>query len=161
LEILVGSISSLAVPSIIWPRYAREEFFQLRSKALETAAEIVSLEAASYIQLRDRSDEIEQLWTRFEQQASTLRNLLQAGAQESTRFYGRLGNYNAFVVSLTNLFQAALHLETKRLEESHFGPFSTNFSRRGKLNKDYRGSGRPDRNANRPGTYCPPLTGSG
>jgi hypothetical protein len=54
-------------------------------------------EAASYIQLRDRSDEIEQLWTRFEQQASTLRNLLQAGAQESTRFYGRLGNYNAFV----------------------------------------------------------------
>jgi p-hydroxybenzoic acid efflux pump subunit AaeB len=120
LEILVGSISSLAVTSIIWPRYAREEFFQLGSKALETAAEIVSLEAASYIQFRDRSDEIEQLWTRFEQQASTLRNLLQAGAQESTRFYGRLGNYNAFVVSLTNLFQAALHLETKRQEESHY-----------------------------------------
>ena len=218
LEILVGSFSSLVVTSIIWPRYAREEFFELSGKALETAAEVVSLETASYIQLRDRSGQLEQLQKRFEQQISTLRNLLQAGARESTRFYGRLGNYNAFVVSLTNLFQAALHLETKRQEESQyiariqneltaaatavaqefqilmrpyspgaqlpettidkafdtllgeaefvaarliylsnhrlkqistffrislrFGPFDMNFSRCGKSNKDYRGSGR-------------------
>ena len=120
LEILVGSLSSLAVTSIIWPRYAREEFFELSSKALETAAAVLSLETASYIQLGDRPGQLEQLRKRFEQQASTLRNLLQAGAQESTRFYGRLGNYNAFVVSLTNLFQAALHLETKRKEESQY-----------------------------------------
>jgi uncharacterized membrane protein YccC len=108
------------VTSIIWPRYAREEFFALSSKALETAAEVVSLETASYIQLRDRADHLEQLQNRFEQQASTLRNLLQAGARESTHFYGRLGNYNAFVVSLTNVFQAAVHLETKRQEESKY-----------------------------------------
>jgi len=120
LEILAGSFSSLAVTSLIWPRYAREEFFELGSKALETAAEVVSLETASYIQPQDRSGQLEQLRKRFEQQVSTLRNLLQAGAQESTRFYGRLGNYNAFVVSLTNLFQAALHLETKREEESQY-----------------------------------------
>ena len=120
LEILAGSFSSLAVTSLIWPRYAREEFFELGSKALETAAEVVSLETASYIQPQDRSGQLEQLRKRFEQQVSTLRNLLQAGAQESTRFYGRLGNYNAFVVSLTNLFQAALHLETKRDEESQY-----------------------------------------
>jgi uncharacterized membrane protein YccC len=120
LEILVGSLSSLLVTSIIWPRYAREEFFAMSSKALETAAEVVSLETASYIQLQDRTDQLEELRKRFAQQASTLRNLLQAGAQESTRFYGRLGNYNAFVVSLTNLFQSALHLETKRQEESPY-----------------------------------------
>ena len=35
LEILVGSICSLAVTSVIWPRYAREEFFELSAKALE------------------------------------------------------------------------------------------------------------------------------
>src|SRR5208282_5969042 len=120
LEILVGSFCSLAVTSIIWPRYAREEFFELSCKALETAAEVVSLETASYIQLQGREGQLEELQKRFEQQASTLRNLLQAGARESTRFYGRLGNYNAFVVSLTNLFQAALDLETKREEESHY-----------------------------------------
>jgi len=120
LEILVGSLSSLVVTSIIWPRYAREEFFELGSKALETAAELVTLETASLIEVRDTSGQREQLQKRFEQQVSTLRNLLQAGAQESTRFYGRLGNYNAFVVSLTNLFQAALHLERKRQEESHY-----------------------------------------
>jgi uncharacterized membrane protein YccC len=120
LEILVGSFSSLAVTSIIWPRYAREEFFELSCKALETAGEVVSLETDSYIQLRDKPSQLEELRKRFEQQVSTLRNLLQAGARESTRFYGRLGNYNAFVVSLTNLFQAALHLETTRQEESPY-----------------------------------------
>src|SRR6516162_404405 len=118
LEILVGSLSSLLVTSIIWPRYAREEFFELSRKALETVGEVVLLEINSYIQPRDTSGQLEQLQKQFEQQASTLRNLLQSGARESTRFYGRLGNYNAFVVSLTNLFQAALHLERKRQEES-------------------------------------------
>jgi uncharacterized membrane protein YccC len=68
LEILAGSFSSLAVTSLIWPRYAREEFFELGSKALETAAEVVSLETASYIQPRDRSGQLEQLRKRFEQQ---------------------------------------------------------------------------------------------
>jgi uncharacterized membrane protein YccC len=120
LEILVGSLSSLLVTSIIWPRYAREEFFELSCKALETVGEVVSLETDSYVQPRDTSGQLEQLQKQFEQQASTLRNLLQSGAQESTRFYGRLGNYNAFVVSLTNLFQAALHLERKRQEESPY-----------------------------------------
>ena len=120
LEILVGSLSSLLVTSIIWPRYAREEFFGLSRKALETVGEVVSLETGSYIRLRDISGQLEQLQKQFEQQVSTLRNLLQSGAQESTRFYGRLGNYNAFVVSLTNLFQAALHLERKRQEESQY-----------------------------------------
>jgi p-hydroxybenzoic acid efflux pump subunit AaeB len=120
LEILVGSLSSLVVTSIIWPRYAREEFFELGSKALETAAELVTLETASFIEVRDTSGQREQLQKRFEQQVSTLRNLLQAGARESTRFYGRLGNYNAFVVALTNLFQAALHLERNREEESQY-----------------------------------------
>src|SRR5215831_10968472 len=120
LEILVGSLSSLLVTSIIWPRYAREEFFELSRKALETVGEVVSLETDSYIRLRDTSGQLEQLQKQFEQQASTLRNLLQSGARESTRFYGRLGNYNAFLVSLTNLFQAALHLEGKRQEESQY-----------------------------------------
>jgi uncharacterized membrane protein YccC len=120
LEILAGSFSSLAVTSILWPRYAREEFFELSSKALQTAAEVVSMETDSYIQLRDRASQLEQLQKRFEQQVSTLRNLLQAGARESTHFYGRLGNYNAFVVALTNLFHSALHLESKRQEESQY-----------------------------------------
>ena len=120
LEILVGSLSSLVVTSIIWPRYAREEFFELGSKAVETAAELVALETASFMELRDTSGQLEQLQKRFEQQVSTLRNLLQAGARESTRFYGHLGNYNAFVVSLTNLFQSALHLERKPQEELQY-----------------------------------------
>jgi hypothetical protein len=101
-------------------RRAREEFFELGSKALQTAAELVTLETAYFREGRDTSGQLEELQKQFEQQVSTLRILLQAGARESTRFYGHLGNYNAFVVSLTNLFQAALHLERKRQEESQY-----------------------------------------
>ena len=118
LEILVGSLSSLVVTSLIWPRYAREEFFELGRTALLTAAEVVSLEAKSYLHREDRSVQLEQLQAQFTRQLSTLRNLLQAGSRESTRFYGRLANYNAFLVSLTNLFQSALYLERRRKEES-------------------------------------------
>ena len=80
LEILVGSLISLLVTSILWPRYAREEFFAIGSQALETAAEIVTLETASFLQIQDSTGRLEQLQNKFEQQASTLRNLLQAGA---------------------------------------------------------------------------------
>jgi uncharacterized membrane protein YccC len=118
LEILVGSLSSLVVTSVIWPRYAREEFFEVGRTALVTAAEVVSLEANSYIHPKDRSAQLDQLQAQFARQLSTLRNLLQTGSRESVRFYGRLGNYNAFLVSLTNLFQSARHLERKRKEES-------------------------------------------
>ena len=120
LEILVGSLTSLAVTSLIWPRYAREEFFELARSALATVAEVVSLGTAAYIHPADVPERLDQLQERFSSQLSTLRNLLQAGARESTRFYGRLANYNAFVVSLVNLFQSALHVKRKRLEESDF-----------------------------------------
>jgi hypothetical protein len=63
----------------------------------------VSLQTASFIDGRDTTGQLEQLQKKYEQHTSTLPNLLQAGAQESTRLYGHLGNYNAFIVSLTNL----------------------------------------------------------
>src|ERR1700757_4332894 len=61
LEILDGSLSSLLVTSIIWPRYAREEFFELGSKALATTAELVTLETVSFFEVREKSDQLEQL----------------------------------------------------------------------------------------------------
>jgi uncharacterized membrane protein YccC len=120
LEILVGSLSSLVITSLIWPRYAREEFFELGRIALATVAEITSLETAAYIHSGDKPDRLDQLHDQFANQLSTLRNLLQAGARESTRFYGRLANYNAFVVSLVSLFQSALNVKRNRIEESDY-----------------------------------------
>src|SRR6201997_4585809 len=40
-----------------------------------------------------------------------------AGARESTFFSARLSNYNAFLVSLTNLFRAGLDLSRYRVEQ--------------------------------------------
>ena len=60
--------------------------------------------------------ETEKIHSTFDQQLSVLRNLLQAGARESTFFSARLSNYNAFLVSLTNLFPAGLYLSRHRVE---------------------------------------------
>src|SRR6201981_3482845 len=41
-EILVGSMSSLLVMSILWPRYAREEFLEAGRAALKTVSQLVA-----------------------------------------------------------------------------------------------------------------------
>jgi uncharacterized membrane protein YccC len=109
-EILVGIMSSLLVTTLVWPRYAREEFFEAGRAALKTVGQLVSGYAQTYIDRANPPTSIEQLQDTFSQQLSALRNLQQAGARESTIFSARLSNYNAFLVSLTNLYHAALDL---------------------------------------------------
>jgi len=41
-EILVGIMSSLLVTSVLWPRYAREEFLEAGRAALKTVSQLVS-----------------------------------------------------------------------------------------------------------------------
>jgi uncharacterized membrane protein YccC len=115
LEILVGSASSLLVTTVIWPRYAREEFLEAGRAALKTASQLVSMETEAY--LHGTEAQVEQIHQSFGQQLSLLNNLLQAGSRESTVFHSRLSNYNAFLVSLTNLFHSALDLRRRRQEE--------------------------------------------
>jgi uncharacterized membrane protein YccC len=42
-EILVGLMSSLLVTSVLWPRYAREEFLEAGRDALKSVSQLVSL----------------------------------------------------------------------------------------------------------------------
>jgi uncharacterized membrane protein YccC len=115
LEILVGAICSLFVTTLVWPRYAREEFLEAGRAALKTASQLVSIETEAY--LHGTEAQVEQIHQAFGQQLSVLSNLLQAGSRESTVFQARLSNYNAFLVSLTNLFHSALDLRRRRQEE--------------------------------------------
>jgi uncharacterized membrane protein YccC len=109
-EILVGIMSSLLVTTLVWPRYAREEFFEAGRAALKTVSQLVSGYAQTYIDRANAPTDTKQLQDTFGQQLSALRNLQQAGARESTIFSARLSNYNAFLVSLTNLYHAGLDL---------------------------------------------------
>jgi uncharacterized membrane protein YccC len=118
LEVLVGAMSSLVVTSVLWPRYAREEFFEAGRAALETASKLLSIETEAYVHGQKVAEGVDQIRATFAQQLSTLRTLLQAGARESTLFRARLANYHAFLVSLTDLFQSALDLERRRQDES-------------------------------------------
>jgi uncharacterized membrane protein YccC len=118
LENLVGALSALLVTSVLWPRYAREEYFEAGRLALETAGKLLSMETEAYIHGQKISGGVEEIREKFAQQLSVLRNLLQAGARESTYFRAGLPNYNAFLVALTDLFQSALDLDRRRQDES-------------------------------------------
>jgi uncharacterized membrane protein YccC len=115
-EILVGVMSSLLVTSILWPRYAREEFVEAGLAALKTVNQLVSARVRASIDPANAPSETAEIESRFDHQIAVLRNLHQAGARESTVFYARLSNYNAFLVSLTNLFHAGLDLSRHRVE---------------------------------------------
>src|SRR6266481_4032431 len=115
-EILVGIMSSLLVMSSLWPRYAQEEFIEAGRAALKTVDQLVSAHAQASIDLANAPNETAEIHYTFDQQLSVLRSLHQAGARESTFFSARLSNYNAFLVSLTNLFHAGLYLSRHRVE---------------------------------------------
>src|SRR5258708_9309124 len=124
-EILVGIMSSLLVMSILWPRYAREEFIEAGGAALKTVNQLVSAHGQASIEPANAHSETAtggraysraEIHDTFDQQLSVLRNLQQAGARESTFFSARLSNYNAFLVSLINLFHAGLYLSRHRVE---------------------------------------------
>src|SRR5271165_4730548 len=121
LEILDGAISSLLVTTLIWPRYAREEFAEAGCAALKTVSNLVSMHTEAYFGRTNVPAQIEEIDQAFAERLSVLKNLLQAGARESTVFSARLSNYNAFLVSLTNLFHAALHLSRHQVEPSILG----------------------------------------
>jgi uncharacterized membrane protein YccC len=113
-EILVGIMSSLLVTTLVWPRYAREEFFEAGRASLNTISQLFFGYRQIYIDRENAPTDTEKLQDTFGQQLSTLRNLQQAGARESTTFSARLSNYNAYLVSLSNLYHAALDLERYR-----------------------------------------------
>jgi uncharacterized membrane protein YccC len=115
-EILVGIMSSLLVTSVLWPRYAREEFVEAGLAALKTVNRLASAPVQASVDPANAPSETAEIHYTFDQQLSVLRNLQQAGARESTFFSARLSNYNAFLVSLINLFHAGLYVSRHRVE---------------------------------------------
>jgi len=119
LETIVGALCALGVTTLIWPRYAREEFFDAARTGLETCGKLLVIEMDAYIHQRKGPQGAEKMQRQFESDLAVVRNLLQIGARESTNFGARIGNYNAFLVALMDLFQSALNLERRREDESH------------------------------------------
>ena len=114
-EILVGALSSLLIMTILWPRYARQEFIEAGRAALHTIGDFVAPETEAYAHGKDAPADLGEIRAEFNQRLTVLRNLMQAGARESVFFSVRLSNYNAFLASLLSLFHGALYLAQKRL----------------------------------------------
>jgi uncharacterized membrane protein YccC len=119
LENIVGALSALLVTTVVWPRHAREEFFEAARTALGTCGKLLAIEANSYIHQSEGTAGVAKIESKFARDVATVRNLLQVGARESTNFSARIANFNAFLVALTDLFQSAVDLERRREDESH------------------------------------------
>jgi uncharacterized membrane protein YccC len=109
-EILLGSTIALLVSTVLWPRSAREEFVAASRESLETIGQMISIQTEAYAQGTEPSSKLEEIRRTIPPQLSVLRNLLQAGAMESTFFAARLSNYNAYLSSLISLFDGVLVL---------------------------------------------------
>lgn len=114
-EILVGAMCALLVMTILWPRYAREEFLDASRAALRTIDDFVSAETAAYAEGRKTPEGIGEIRAEFSRRLMVLRDLLNNGSRESAFFSSRVSNYNAFLVSLISLFHGALYLAQKRI----------------------------------------------
>jgi uncharacterized membrane protein YccC len=114
-EILVGAMCALLVMTILWPRYAREEFIDASRAALKTINDFVSVETAAFAESKQGSQGAGEVRAEFSRQLAGLRNLLNAGSRESAFFSSRVSNYNAFLVSLISLFHGSLYLAEKRI----------------------------------------------
>jgi uncharacterized membrane protein YccC len=119
LENIVGALSALVVTTVVWPRHAREEFFEAARTALETCGKLLAVEADSYVHQREGAEGVRKIEGKFARDLAMVRNLLQVGVRESTNFRARIANFNAFLVALTDLFQSAVDLERRREDESH------------------------------------------
>ena len=108
-EILAGVISALLVSSILWPRYAREEFVTTAREALGSIAPVLldrNKTAADGVTTAN----LREIRARLAGKLTALTNLRHAGARESSIFSAQLPSYDAYLVSLISVFDATLYL---------------------------------------------------
>ncbi len=108
-EILAGVISALLVSSILWPRYARDEFVTTAHEALRSIEPILlanSKTCANHLTIEN----LREIRASLAGKLTTLTNLRYAGARESSTFSAHLPSYDAYLVSLISVFDAALYL---------------------------------------------------
>ena len=117
-ETLVGVATGTFVFSVLWPRYAREEFVALAGETVRTIRKVLGVEARAYTGEAVDPDRVLDLRRVFDQQILGLRAMLIVGGRGSLYFRSRLGNYQRSVVALTHLFQALLELQRCRAEEA-------------------------------------------
>jgi uncharacterized membrane protein YccC len=117
-EILVGVVSALLVSTILWPRYAREEFIAAARDALRSLGALVSAETETHARGSETNPALDDIRQTFAGKLAALSSLRQAGARESSLFSARLPQYDAWLVSLTSVFDGALYLRERPLPDA-------------------------------------------
>jgi hypothetical protein len=114
-EIVVGVISTLLITSILWPRYASDEFDAAARDTLASVGPLVSAATERQARGLEMNLALDDIRESFARRLAVLSNLRQAGAREGSLFTTQLSHYNAWLVSLTSVFDGALYLGERPL----------------------------------------------
>ena len=117
-EILAGVVSALLVSTILWPRYARDEFRTSAQEALGSVGGLVPAAAKTPARGSVTTATLDKIRHAFAARLAGLINLRQAGARESSFFSAQLAHYDAYLVSLISVFDLALYVAERPLTDA-------------------------------------------
>jgi uncharacterized membrane protein YccC len=115
-EVNVGVISAVLVSSLLWPRYAREEFMAKMRLALGALADGLAVRSA--LLLRPSAATNESNDRGFATTIAGLQNLLHFGAKESQYFRARLPTFTDIIACLNRISSAVETLGQTLPEEA-------------------------------------------
>lgn len=114
LQVTLGVIVMLLVNSLIWPRYARDEF---EHKLMALIGDLRTLLADTTGREAASPEEIARIEQQFSATLSSLRLLMRAGSSESVAFRQRVKVYYEIVPDLSLLFFSIFALRRTRQSE--------------------------------------------
>lgn len=118
-EVLVGVVVTLLVSSLLWPRFARVEFFEQVRLEISRMQEEFDVQARAFLSgVRSPVQRASSLGRLL-----ALRNLLHFGARESARFHKRLPTYHAVVRALSRTSAALDTLSDDSVLDSFYKPY--------------------------------------
>jgi uncharacterized membrane protein YccC len=116
-EILVGVVSALLVSTIVWPRYAQEEFLTAAQETLRSVGALVPSSTKTPDPEAVRNAALDNIRQSFAARFAALSNLRYAGARENSFFSAQLPHYDVYLVSLIRVFDLALYLAERPLTD--------------------------------------------
>lgn len=112
LEIIVGNIAVVIVSSILWPRYAVDEFLQNLKEGLIECADLMQVTPGIFAGKKEAAERAEAITLEFQSRLNLLRQLVYFGARESRPLRRRLTSYQAAIDELDAIFLGARNLAT-------------------------------------------------
>jgi len=106
-EIIVGNLATVIVSSVLWPRYAVEEFRTTLKAGFRECAELYEASATFLQEKAGTPEDPGAIAVAFQSRLNSLRQLVAFGSRESSRFRSRLPAFQRAIDQIDCVFLAA------------------------------------------------------